>query len=126
MDAITITALKKKKWAVLGATSRKEKFGYKIYTHLKQHGYTVYAVNPNVTEIDGDVCYPSLHALPEVPEVVDFVVPENIGVMALQDCKALGIHTVWLQPGADRPKVVEKAKELGLEVIQSCVLVDVK
>ena len=40
-------ALTKKVWAVLGATGRKEKFGYKIYACLRDHGYTVYPVNPN-------------------------------------------------------------------------------
>lgn len=118
-------ALTKKVWAVLGATGRKEKFGYKIYACLRDHGYTVYPVNPNVNEIDGANCYASLHDLPEVPEVVDFVVPEAVGLQALDDCKALGISVVWLQPGADKPAVVAKGKELGLEVIQDCVLVQI-
>ena len=118
-------ALTKKVWAVLGATGRKEKFGYKIYACSRDHGYTVYPVNPNVNEIDGATCYASLHDLPEVPEVVDFVVPEAVGLQALDDCKALGISVVWLQPGADKPAVVAKGKELGLEVIQDCVLVQI-
>ena len=82
-------------------------------------------MNPNVNEIDGATCYASLHDLPEVPEVVDFVVPEAVGLQALDDCKALGISVVWLQPGADKPAVVAKGKELGLEVIQDCVLVQI-
>ena len=35
----------------------------------------------------------------------------------------LGIPTVWLQPGADKLSVVEKAHALNLHVIQDCVLV---
>ncbi len=30
---------------------------------------------------------------------------------------------LWLQPGADKPSVVEKAHALNLHVIQDCVLV---
>ena len=56
---------------------------------------------------------------------MDFVVPEAVGLQALDDCKALGISVVWLQPGADKPAVVAKGKELGLEVIQDCVLVQI-
>ncbi|MDY3974080.1 CoA-binding protein [uncultured Veillonella sp.] len=118
--------IQKKVWAVLGATSRKEKFGYKILMHLRKHGYTVYAVNPNVDEIEGEPCYNSLRDLPEVPDVVDFVVPEIVGLVALDECKDLGISTVWLQPGADKPSVVKKAEELGFDVIQDCVLVQIK
>ena len=50
-------ALDQKVWAVIGATHKTEKFGYKIYKCLKDHGYEVYPVNPNVAEIDGDKCY---------------------------------------------------------------------
>ena len=49
-------ALDQKVWAVIGATDKTEKFGYKIYKCLKDHGYEVYPVNPNVAEIDGDKC----------------------------------------------------------------------
>ncbi len=119
-------ALDKKVWAVIGATARKEKFGYKIYRCLKDHGYTVYPVNPNVESIDGDMCYPSLRALPQVPDVVDFVVPEKVGLAAVEECKSLGIETIWLQPGADKPSVVKRGEECALEVIQACVLVELR
>ena len=108
-------ALAEKVWAVIGATHKTDKFGYKIYKCLKEHGYEVYPVNPNVTSIDGDTCYPSLSALPVVPGVVDFVVPEAAGLAAIDECKQLGIKTIWLQPGADKPAVLAKAKEVGLD-----------
>ena len=87
-------ALDQKVWAVIGATHKTEKFGYKIYKCLKDHGYEVYPVNPNIADI-----------------------------AALDECKELGISIVWLQPGADKPSVVEKAHALDLHVIQDCVLV---
>ncbi|MBS6545616.1 MAG: CoA-binding protein, partial [Veillonella sp.] len=108
---------------VIGATHKTDKFGYKIYKCLKEHGYEVYPVNPNVTSIDGDTCYPSLSSLPVVPSVVDFVVPEAAGLAAIDECKQLGIKMIWLQPGADKPAVLAKAKEVGLDYIQDCVLV---
>lgn len=116
-------ALAEKVWAVIGATHKTEKFGYKIYKCLKDHGYEVYPVNPNVANIDGDICYPSLSDLPVVPSVVDFVIPEVAGLAAIDECIALGINTIWLQPGADKPTVLNKASEAGLHVIQDCVLV---
>lgn len=116
-------ALAEKVWAVIGATHKTEKFGYKIYKCLKDHGYEVYPVNPNVASIDGDTCYSSLSDLPVVPSVVDFVIPEAAGLAAIDECIALGINTIWLQPGADKPAVLNKASEAGLHVIQDCVLV---
>lgn len=119
------TAIKQPVWAVLGATDRTNKFGYKIYAHLRNRGYTVYPVNPRIAEIDGSKCYPSLKDLPEVPQVVDFVVPEVVGLPALDMCARLGVSTVWLQPGADTSSVVERAQALDLNVITDCVLVQI-
>lgn len=116
-------ALAEKIWAVIGATHKTDKFGYKIYKCLKDHGYEVYPVNPNVASIAGDTCYPSLSDLPVVPSVVDFVVPESAGLAAIDECVTLGIPTVWLQPGADKPSVLKKANQAGLHVIQDCVLI---
>ena len=37
-----------------------------------------------------------------------FVVPEAAGLAALDECKELGIPTVWLQPGADKHLLLKK------------------
>lgn len=120
------TLIQKPCWVVIGATQRKDKFGYKIFKHMIDKGYRVYPVNPNFTEIDGITCYKSVLDLPEVPDVADFVVPEAVGLKALDECKEKGIPAVWLQPGADKPAVVAKAQDLGFKVVQDCVLVQIK
>jgi len=119
-------ALKENVWAVLGATANTNKFGYKIYMCLKKHGYKVYPVNPNVDNIDGDICYASIAELPEIPGVVDFVVPERVGLAAVAECKEKGVKCLFLQPGADKDSVVEAATAAGLSVIKNCVLVQLK
>ena len=50
-------ALDQKVWAVIGATHKTEKFGYKIYKCLKDHGYEVYPVNPNIAEIAKNLAF---------------------------------------------------------------------
>lgn len=119
--------LQLKNWAVVGATDNTEKFGYKIFRALKAAGYHVYPVNPGITEILGDKCYPALKDLPVLPEVVNVVVPPKIGEQIMHDCFELGIKNVWLQPGANAASVVETAKSLGLNVVdQNCILVELR
>lgn len=125
MDTVT-DFLNKKIWAIVGATDNTEKFGYKIYRCMQNAGYTVYAVNPGVAEIQGVKCYPCLRDLPQQPEVVDVVVPPKVGEQIMRDCAAAGIKNVWLQPGANARSVSTLAKELGLNVIDSgCVMSEV-
>ncbi len=117
--------LQLRRWAVTGASANPDKFGYRIFTLLKRYGYEVYPVNPRESVIDGDPCYASLAALPVVPDAVDFVVPPAVALQGLEECAALGIKHVWLQPGVNKPEVVAKAKELNLNVIHEyCVMVE--
>jgi len=38
----------------------------------------------------------------------------------MEDLAKKGIPEVWLNPGADGPRVVARARELGLKTIQAC------
>ena len=45
----------------------------------------------------------------------------------MTNCSELGIKNVWLQPGANAASVVERAKNLDLNVVdQCCVLVELR
>jgi predicted CoA-binding protein len=119
--------LQAKSWAVVGATDNTQKFGYKIFKALKDAGYSVYPVNPGITEILGDTCYPALRDLPIRPEVVNVVVPPKVGEQIMNNCSELGIKNVWLQPGANAANVVAAANNLGLTVVdQNCILVELR
>ncbi len=109
-------------WAVVGVTPDPEKFGYRIYKKLKDHGYTVYAVNPKHRVVDGDATYPDLRALPQTPQVVDFVVNPEIGAKILEACIELGILKIWLQPGTASEEILKKAAENQIQIVQNCVL----
>jgi len=119
--------LELKKWAVIGANNNKEKFGCKIFRFLLDNsGFDVSPVNPGLTEVLGHKCYASLAELPETPEVVNLVVPPRVGEQIVRECAELGIKNVWFQPGSDAAAVVSLAKELGLNVVQACVMVELR
>ena len=121
------TMLDKKVWAVIGATPDTSKFGYKIYKRLKSHGYTVYGVNPNYTEVEGEKIYSSIAELPEKPECIDMVVSPRISEKFLDEIKENGIEYVWFQPGTFDTAVIEKAESLGLKIVYknyACVLIE--
>ena len=124
----TIAALLQcKNWALVGATSNKGKFGYKILQVMRNNGLQVFAVNPGLQEIDGQPCYASLADLPEAIEAVNVVVPPKVALGILEECQRLNISKVWLQPGADTAEVVEKAKALGLQVVyDACIMIELR
>lgn len=116
--------LQKKVWAIIGATPRKEKFGYKIMKKLQKHNYDVYLINPNYEEIEEIKCYASLKDLPIKPDVIDMVVPPTVSIKTIDIAKELGIEYIWFQPGTANEEVIDKAEELGLKIVyHDCVLV---
>lgn len=115
--------MEKKVWAVVGANDNPEKYGNMIYKKLKKFGYTVYPVNPNYEEIEGDKCYKDLSSLPEKPEVIDMVVSPKRGMAVLKEAASLGIQNIWLQPGTYNDEVMELIKSEGLTAVQACILV---
>ncbi|EEG76158.1 CoA-binding protein [Dethiobacter alkaliphilus] len=118
------TMLDKKSWAVVGVSKNKRKFGYRVYKRLKDAGYTVYAVNPNLSELDGDPVYADLASLPEVPEVVNCVVPPEVTTSIIPQCAKEGIKYVWMQPGADCREAFALAEENNIEAERACVMVE--
>lgn len=111
-----------KKWAVVGASDNPEKFGYKIFKKLLEHGYEVYPVNPRLEEIEGITVYHSLSSIQRKIDVVDFVVNPSIGKTILPEVKELGIENVWFQPGARSEEIDQIVSDFKLNMVKDCVL----
>jgi len=117
-----------KTFAVVGASTNPEKYGRKFYDDLKAFGREVYPVNPRATTIDGDPCYPSVSALPAVPEVVVAVVPPAITEKLVDELAAVGVKNLWMQPGAESPAAVARAAERGISTVYGgpCIMVGLR
>jgi predicted CoA-binding protein len=120
---LSLEMLKKKVWAVVGASTDPDRFGYKLYMKLKENGYKVYPVNPGYDEVDGDKCYPSLSDLPELPDVIDMVVNPRIGRNIVEEAAQLGIKYIWLQPGTYNDELIKQIEEKNISYVKNCVLV---
>jgi len=127
MDAKLIEEFLEKSnvFTVVGASRDPSKYGHQVYRDLRAAGYKVYPVNPNADEILGDKCYPNLESLPELPQVVDLVVPPKVTNQIVKDCKKLGINKVWMQPGSESETALNFCKQNNIEVVHGvCVMVE--
>jgi predicted CoA-binding protein len=108
--------------AVLGASSDRQKFGNKAVRALRDRGYVVIPVNPKEPVVEGEKSYGSLLDVPVAVDIATFYVAPAVGVRLLDDVVKKGIPEVWLNPGADGPQVVERAKALGLNAVVACTI----
>jgi predicted CoA-binding protein len=111
--------------AILGASQNREKYGNKsVRAHLDQ-GYEVYPINPNADEIEGLKAYPGLSDLPvQTLDRVSVYLPPAVGLNVLDDIKKLSPKEVWFNPGSESDEILDKAQELGLNIIMACSIVD--
>lgn len=124
MEALIDECVGKRVWAVVGASTNPEKYGYQILHTLHDAGYRVYGVNPKGGEVDGIPLYPSLADLPEKPEVVDIVVPPQVTEQIVRQCADLGIERVWMQPGAESEEAIRFCEEHGIRVVYgTCAMI---
>ena len=111
--------------AVIGASKDRRKFGNKALRAFERNGYTVVAVNPNEPEVEGHRTYPSVLDVPGQVDMATVYVQPGTGVKVMEDLAQKGVQEVWLNPCADDPAVVSRARELGLNVIQDCSIVGI-
>ena len=112
-------------YAVVGASSNRDKYGNKVLRAYQQHGMEVYPINPRAKEIEGLKAYSTLADVPVKLRAVSIITPPSITEQVVEAAAAAGVRMVWMQPGAESPEAIRKAEALGLEVIAGgpCFLV---
>jgi predicted CoA-binding protein len=111
--------------AVVGASKNRAKYGNKALRAYLAEGWTVFPVNPNETEIEGLRCYPSVLDIPEPLDRVTLYVPPATGLQLLEEIAQKGCGELYVNPGAESPEVLERARALGLQPIFACSILAV-
>ncbi|MDH3991259.1 MAG: acetate--CoA ligase family protein [Gammaproteobacteria bacterium] len=117
--------LKPRSIAVVGASARPGSPGNEVLVNLRKGSFAgdLFAVNPGSDSIDGLACYPSLSALPLVPQHVVFAVSDARVEACLDEAIALGVpaatifSSLQLQQDRSPPlrrRVRDKALAAGL------------
>ena len=101
-------------FAVIGVSAQPEKYGHEVFETLHAGGYTIYSINPKYAEIDGVPCYPSLAALPEMPQVVVLALAPHVTEQAVPQVAATGVNLIWLPPGCFTPAAVDACQAAGV------------
>jgi uncharacterized protein len=112
-------------FAVVGASTDREKYGNKVLRCYQQHGREVYPVNPKAPEVEGLRAYPSLAALPAKVPAISVITPPATTERVVREAHAAGVRHVWMQPGAESDEAIRAAESLGMNVIAGgpCLLV---
>jgi predicted CoA-binding protein len=111
--------------AIVGASADRRKYGNKALRAFREQGYTVVPINPHEAEIEGERAYATVLEYPGPIDEATLYVPPEAGMAVMDEIARKGIGLVWLNPGADAPAVVARARALGLRPIVACSILGV-
>ena len=103
--------------AVVGLSSSPSRASHGVASYMKRNGYKVIAVNPNETDVFGEVAYPSLNDVPDKVDLVDIFRRSSEAGAAVDDAIAVGAKAVWLQEGVIDEAAAQRALDAGLKVV---------
>ncbi|ORX59966.1 NAD(P)-binding protein [Piromyces finnis] len=145
MNAIKAKFLTSKNFAVIGASTNPEKFGFKVLNWYINHKMTVYPIHPKEKQICNINCRANISSLldelaqnkefqNEKPFLsVSIVTPPKITLGVLEEIKKnldtkktlKGKEVVcWIQPGAENEECQSFTSNNNLDTIYGCVLKD--
>lgn len=115
-------------FAVIGASTNRDKYGNKVLRCYQQNDRSVIPVHPKERQIEGLNCVASIAELPAEVESLSVITPPAITEKIVVQAAAKGIKNIWMQPGAESPKAVQYCQEQGVNIIAdgSCLLVVLK
>lgn len=114
-----------KKFAVVGASVDRSKYGNKVLRCYQMNGLEVVPVNPKVRIIEGVDCVASVSQLADDVGSLSVITPPQVTEQVVEQAIAKGIKNIWMQPGAESQAAVARCRENGINVIAdgSCLLV---
>lgn len=117
--------LKNRRFAVVGASADRQKYGNKVLRCYLQHGLDVVAVNPNVSRVEGVAAVAALDDIDPPAEAVSIITQPAVTEQIVTEALSLGIQHLWMQPGAESPGAIAACKAAGINVIHGgpCLLV---
>ena len=117
--------LEGKRFAVVGASTDRSKYGNKVLRAYLQNGLEVVPVNPKAERVEGVAAVADLDALDQPVDGISIITPPNVTEKIVEKAVDLGIKNIWMQPGAESDRAVEVAEQSGANVIQGgpCLLV---
>ncbi len=111
--------------AVVGASRNRAKYGNKVLRVYIQNKRHVLPVNPNADKVEGLTAYADLASLPEPVHGISVITPPDVTESIVEQAVQLGIKHIWMQPGAESDRAIERAQQAGMNVIAGgpCALV---
>jgi uncharacterized protein len=109
--------------AIIGVSRNEKKFGNAIFKELKLKNYDVYPVHQDISNFEGNICYPDLKSLPVKPDGLIIVTNKEKSLGIVKEAHMAGIKNVWTIQTSGSKEAIEYCESNNINVIyKQCIL----
>lgn len=109
--------------AVLGASTKPDRYAYRAMKLLGEYGHRAIPVNPACDKILGEKCYPSVADIPDKIDTVTMYLRKTRSDPLIDEIVDVAPRRIIMNPGAENSDLATKARARGIEVVENCTLV---
>lgn len=113
----------KQRVAILGASQKPERYAYKAFKMLQQHGHEVLPVNPGLTKIEAVNVFSKLSDIPGAIDTLTLYVNPEILEKNMEEILRLKPGRVIFNPGSESPELEARLQAGGIKTEEACTLV---
>ena len=122
-DLIKSILIDSKTVAVVGISDKLGRPSLTVASYLKDHGFDVLPVNPNLTSVAHVPCYPDLKSLPVTPDLVVIFRKASDIPDVVREAVATAVPRIWIQEGIVSEEGYRMAEIAGMAVIMDkCIM----
>jgi len=115
--------------AVVGLSDKPERDSYSVAKYLKDNGYRIIPINPNISGWMGENAYASLKDIPSGIriDVVDILRRSEFVFEIVDEAIRINAKAIWMQLGVVDENAARKAEAAGLLVVMDkCMRIELR
>ncbi len=122
-DLIESILLETRTIAVVGISDKLGRPSLTVSSYLKDHGYEVLPVNPNLSSVAHVPCYPDLKSLPVTPDLVVIFRKAADVPDVVREAVATAVPRIWIQEGIVSEEGARMGEIAGMAVVMDkCIM----
>ena len=104
--------LSSRRIALVGFSRNPKDFSRVLDAQLRQRGYEVVPVHPELAEVDGRRAFTRVGAIDPAVDAALVMVPPSLAESVVRDCLDAGVRRIWLHRGAGKGSATPEALDL--------------
>ena len=117
MDTVQESLSNSRTIAVVGLSPNPDRPSHYVSRYLQEQGYRIIPVNPAISDLLGEKCFPDLKSIPEPVDMVDIFRRPELVMPVVEEAIEIGAKYVWMQEGIINLQALARAEAAGIPVV---------